>query len=103
MIISEILGTVKSATHPVAKALFKGNGYKTLAIAFKSGMVLKDHKTTHLAKLLVIEGKINFVIGTKEIELTKFEEFDIPTDIVHSVVAIDDSIILLMQNQNADL
>lgn len=98
MIISEILGTVRNATHPVAKAFFKGSGFKTLAIAFKKGMVLKDHKTTHQAKLLVIDGKINFIAGAKEVELTKFEEYDIPINVIHSVVAIDDSIILLMQN-----
>jgi hypothetical protein len=41
MIIKEILAELATKGHPVAKALYKSDGFKVLAIAFKKGIGFK--------------------------------------------------------------
>jgi hypothetical protein len=45
----------------------------------------------------VMEGKVIYIENDKRIELSKFEEVDIPIDITHSVQAMEDSLCLLTQ------
>lgn len=97
MTINNILEELKTATHPVAKALHKGAHFKVLAIGFNAGMVLKDHKAHLPTKLTVIKGSVVYREDGKETAMHLFDEMEIPVDITHSVSATDDSICLLTQ------
>jgi len=97
MTIKEILNQLKTAHDPVAKPIHKGENFKVLAIGFKSGMKLKDHKAGLPSKLTVLSGKVIYRQQEMETQLEKFDEIDIPVEITHSVEAKDDSICLLTQ------
>ena len=97
MIIKEILSELEMKDHPVAKALFKKEGFKVLVIAFKNGMALKEHKANMPTKLLVIEGSVKYKSETTEIELGKYDEFEIPINELHAVNALTDAICMLIQ------
>ena len=97
MIIKEILAEIETKDHPVAKALFKKEGFKVLVIAFKNGMVLKEHKANVPTKLVVLEGSVKYKSETTEIELGKYDEFEIPINELHAVNALENSLCMLVQ------
>ncbi len=97
MIIKDILAQLETATHPVAKAIHKGEHFKVLAIGFKKGMILKEHTTALPAKLSVLFGAVLYKEGAIVKTLLQYDETDIPVDIVHSVECTEDALCLLTQ------
>ena len=97
MIIKEILSLLETATQPVAKVIKKGESFKVLAIAFKKGMILKEHKTPIPADLTVLYGKIIYKERLNEKFLTEYENTEIAVNEIHSVEALEDSLCLLIQ------
>ena len=97
MIIKEILADLETKDHPVAKALYKKDGFKVLMLAFKKGMILKEHKAHVTTKLVVLEGSVKYISESTEIELGKYDEFDIPVNDLHAVSALENSLCMLLQ------
>ena len=97
MTINSILEELKTATHPVVKALHKGVHFRVLVIGFNAGMVLKDHKAHMASKLTVIKGSVQYVEDGKETIMHLYDEMEIPVDITHSVSAVEDSLCILTQ------
>ena len=97
MIIKEILADLETKDHPVAKALYKKDGFKVLMLAFKKGMILKEHKAHVPTKLVVLEGSVKYISESTEIELGKYDEFDIPVNDLHAVSALENSLCMLLQ------
>lgn len=97
MIIKEILQQLQNSTHPVAKALHKGDHFKVIAIGFKSGMILNDHQAILPSKLTLLSGSVVYNEGEKEIILQEFDTIDIPAKTTHNVSALHDSLCLLTQ------
>jgi quercetin dioxygenase-like cupin family protein len=97
MIIHEAVEQLKTADHPVAKAMHKMEHGKVLVLAFKKGMQLKDHRTPYSSLLLVLEGIVEYHEGAVVTTLNKFDEMPIVPDIVHAVVCLEDAICLLIQ------
>ena len=97
MIIKEILADLETKDHPVAKALYKKDGFKVLMLAFKEGMILKEHKAHVPTKLVVLEGSVKYISESTEIELGKYDEFDIPVNDLHAVSALENSLCMLLQ------
>ncbi len=98
MIIKEILAQLDQTQEgPVIKMIENKEHFKIIALAFKKDMVLKAHKTAVSARLIVIEGEVNYIEADRSIILTKFEDLCIPVDIQHSVTALADSVCLLIK------
>lgn len=97
MTIKDVLQQLETAKHPVAKAIYKGSHFKILALAFKKGMVMKEHKTSLPAKLTVIYGAVIYTEGQVQKELLQYDETDIPADVVHFVECTQDALCLLIQ------
>jgi quercetin dioxygenase-like cupin family protein len=97
MTIKEIKEQLKSSNSPVAKSFHIGNKFKVLLFGFKKGMKLEDHQAKRPTKLLILEGDVIYHQEKKDVRLKQFDEVDIPANIIHSVGALKDSIILLTQ------
>ncbi len=97
MIIKEILAELETKDHPVAKPLYKKEGIKILMLGFKKGMILKEHKAHVPTKLVVLEGKVIYKSEAVEIELEKYDEFEIPVNDLHAVNATEDTVCMLIQ------
>ena len=97
MLLKEIVKQIENATHPVAKALHKGDHFKILAIGFKKGMVLKEHQTHLPAKLFVLKGKVIYRVNEISTTLSEYDDIEIPINVLHSVEAVEDSLCLLTQ------
>jgi len=96
MIIHEVLAQLEKAAAPVIKVLQAHAAGKTLVIGFKSGMILKEHRTTVPARLLVIDGSVTYRQEGVAITLAKYADLEIPVDVLHSVEAQEDSLCLLL-------
>jgi len=96
MIIHEVLAQLEKANAPVIKVLQAHAAGKTLVLGFKSGMILKEHRTAVPARLLVIDGSVTYKQEGVSVTLNKYADLEIPVDILHSVEAQEDSICLLL-------
>ncbi len=97
MIIKEILAELETKDHPVAKAFFKKEGCKVLVLAFKKDMVLKEHKANVPTKLVVLNGEVMYKSEMTEQVLSRYDEFEIPVNELHTVHAKEDSLCMLIQ------
>ena len=97
MTIKNIKADLEIKTHPVARAIHKGENFKVIALGLKSGMTLKEHKAHLPTKLTVLEGSVIYIQGNKRTELAQYDEHEIPVEITHAVEATADSLCLLTQ------
>jgi quercetin dioxygenase-like cupin family protein len=95
--IQSILSDLKTSSHPVAKALHKGDHFRILMLGFHKGMLLNDHKAHIPSKLTVVNGSVIYKEGDKIVTLQQYDEVEIPVEIIHSVEAIEDSLCILSQ------
>ena len=98
MIISEIKNLLENASGPIARVLYLKDHFRVLAVGFKKSMILKDHKTPYETKLLVIEGSVEYHSGNTTTILMYQEEHIIPNNELHHVIALEDSVCLLIQS-----
>ena len=97
MVLKEIAEHTEIATHPVARALHKGEHFKVLAIGFKKGMELKEHQAQLPSKLFVLKGEVIYRQNEVSTTLSELDEIEIPVHVLHSVEALADSLCLLTQ------
>jgi quercetin dioxygenase-like cupin family protein len=98
MIIKEVLAQLaQSQEGPVIKVLENGEQFKVIVMAFKKDMVLKAHQTSVPARLVVIEGRVNYLESERSVILSKFEDLCIPVNVQHSVKALEDAVCLLIK------
>ena len=97
MIIKEILAELETKEHPIAKALFKREGFKVLALGFKKEMILKEHKANVPTKLVVLQGAVIYKSDVTMLTLNQYDEFEIPVNELHAVTALEDALCMLIQ------
>ena len=97
MIIKEILAELETKEHPIAKALFKREGFKVLALGFKKEMFLKEHKANVPTKLVVLQGTVIYKSDVTMLTLNQYDEFEIPVNELHAVTALEDALCMLIQ------
>ena len=93
----DILQKLENAANPVAQVVQNTPCSKVMVIAFKKGMILKEHKTDVPAKLLVIKGNVIYKEENQQNELFLYDEQEIPVAVLHSVEALEDSLCLLFK------
>jgi len=97
MIIEQVLTALETAAGPVVKVLQQNTQFKVIVLGFKKGMVLKEHDTDVNTNLVVIEGKVEYRGADRHVVLHKFDEINIALKVLHSVVALEDSICFLIK------
>jgi quercetin dioxygenase-like cupin family protein len=97
MVIEEAFAELALKNHPVARILHKGDMFKAVIIAFKKGMVLREHKTHLPATITVIKGRVNYRKDDSITTIEEYDNFQIPIHETHSIEALEDSICLLIQ------
>lgn len=100
MTIKQIKEKLKISKGPVALSLHQGLGFKTLVIGFNKHMILKEHKAHIKSKLTVLEGAVVYKEEHSELTLQRYDEVEIPVEVMHSVEALEDSLCLLTQGED---
>lgn len=97
MIIQEVKAALAGADKPIVKVLQKTENVKIIVLGLKKGISLKEHQTSVITKLVVIEGNIIYREGSASVMIDRFEDIDIPVNTPHAVEAMEDSICFLIQ------
>ncbi|MDB5149860.1 MAG: hypothetical protein JWQ57_3880 [Mucilaginibacter sp.] len=97
MTIEQVREQMPLAVGPVVKIVKQSSSYKMMAIGLKKGAVLKEHKTAVPATLIVTEGNVLYNEHERSVDLKRDADFEIPVNVLHSLLALEDSICLLIQ------
>ncbi|WP_295715186.1 hypothetical protein [Mucilaginibacter sp.] len=97
MIIKKVREQIELTQGPVAKLIKHTDHYKVIVIGLKKGMVWKEHKTGVPATLIVSEGHILYSELERTVDLKKDDDFEIPVNVLHGLLAKEDSICFLIQ------
>lgn len=57
---------------------------------------MKKHTTSVPATLLMIKGKVRFLISDEEIILNELDTYQIPADVPHEVIGVNDENIFVV-------
>ena len=97
MVIKAALEELENSNQPIAKIIHNDANCKTLVLAFKKGMTLKEHKTNVPTTLLCIDGEVEYKTEHDNISLRKYNQTGISVGLLHEVEAKEDSVCLLIQ------
>ena len=99
MTIQQIKEQLLFAEHPIEKILHENNYFSVSLIGFSDGMMLREKQLENPTKLLVLCGTVKYFDVDKKITLSQYEEFEIPADVRHYIIANEKSICLLTQDR----
>lgn len=85
---------------PVATVLINSDETKEIRIVFKKGQEMKEHKAGYPIVVAVIEGAINFGVGSDVFLLEKGMMIALEASVPHSLIAEQDSIVRLSLNKS---
>lgn len=94
--LNEISEALSKSNAPIIKPVYDKSGNKLLAIGLRSGVTFPEHIAPSKAKLMVVQGEIDFNTETDSYRFERFDSFDIPMQVKHSVVGVFDAIFLLL-------
>ena len=77
--------------------LVTGEHLDILAVSLEKGSVFPEHTSPREARLIVLEGSIEFGINGKKYELGQLQQFDFPPQVKHSVLALQNSKFLIIR------
>jgi quercetin dioxygenase-like cupin family protein len=95
-VLNEIAEALANSEKPVVKQVYNHDDTKLIAIGLRKGVELSEHVAPGKAKLMVIQGEVDFNTDTRSFRLAQFDSFDIPEDVAHSVIGVYDAIFLLL-------
>tara|TARA_R110001632_G_scaffold72565_1_gene167669 strand:- start:718 stop:1035 length:318 start_codon:yes stop_codon:yes gene_type:complete len=95
-VLTEISEALSGSDKPIIKQIYSNNGQKMLAIGLKKGITFPEHLAPSKAKILVVQGQIDFIIASDRRRLESFDSYDIPLEVKHSVEGVVDAIFLLL-------
>lgn len=97
MIIREINEKPETSAKAVAILYHKSGDHKTMFIGFKQGMTLDQHRTHLPARHMVITGNVSYIQADVKTHLGQYDFKDIPINIIHEILANEDSLCMLIQ------
>ena len=80
---------------PAVKRLQTADGVNIIAMRFRSGQTLPDHRAAHPIMVQCIEGQVRFTVGDRTEVLTPGTVAYLPAMVPHRVDADEDSVFLL--------
>jgi hypothetical protein len=93
--MKEVAENLKVSDQPVMKTIYEEGDTTVIAIGLGRVVELAEHLAPCKAKIMVVQGEIDFNTETESRRYACFESYDIPMNLRHSLVAWDDAIVLL--------
>lgn len=84
---------------PAVVAIRNNDKINIITIGLKQGQLLKKHVTKIPATLIVLKGRINFEIAGTTHLLVPMETFDIPVDVEHEVIGLEESAFVVIKEK----
>jgi len=99
MTIQKIYNLLPSSDHPVESIIHENYCFKVSLIGFKNGMMLREKKVDKPTKITVLNGSVKYFELDKKVTLQQYDEYEIPAEVTHYIVAEDNSLCLLTQDR----
>lgn len=99
MTIQKIKEQLPTADRPIVKVLHENHCFMVALIGFANGMMLREKKLDNPSKLTVLNGSVKYFEVDKKVILQQYDEFEIPAEVTHYIVAEDNSLCLLTQDR----
>lgn len=80
---------------PAVQRLLSAEGVNLIAMRFKAGQSLEDHRSAHPITVQCLQGEVVFSIGERHEVLTPGKILHLPAQVTHRVDAKQDSVFLL--------
>ncbi len=97
--LKELATKLKTSDTPVIERIYNQNGTKLIAIGLKKDVTLAEHTAPSKAKLIMAKGEVDFNIDGKSLRFDALDTYDIPLKVKHSVVALEDTVFLLLLSE----
>jgi quercetin dioxygenase-like cupin family protein len=78
----------------IGRQMLNGDAMTLARITLTSGAIVPEHRHENEQIATVLSGRLQFVVGDEELVVVAGESVRIPSDVPHSVVALEDSIVL---------
>ena len=82
--------------------LFDGSNSKEIRINLESGAIMKEHKAPGAIMVQVLSGKIDFSVGDDHVVLNALDMVTLAPNVMHALVALENSIVRLSLSKNDD-
>ena len=94
--LNDMAEAITFSNEPLIKQIYDKSGKKLLAIGLRHGVTLPEDVARAKAKLMVVQGEIDVNTATHSFRLERFDSFDIPKDVKHTIVGVFDAVFLLL-------
>ena len=98
--MEEIIQKLLVSDKPITKWVHQNPSFAITAIGLKKANKLKKHLSGAPTTMMVLHGTITYITDNKKQRLTVFESLEIPVEEWHEVIALEDSIFLLIKNKH---
>jgi len=85
----------KPATHMIKRS----EKINVIAVGLLKDQLLQKHKTLLPTFLTVVKGEIEFHINNEKLELNTLDTFQIPVDVLHEVLGLDEKNIFTLTQE----
>lgn len=86
---------------PFVLVIRNSDASNLFAVGLTQNQVLPKHKTQLPTLLIVLCGSVLFRIQSQEIRLSTFDTYQIPIDVAHEVVGIDEENVFLISKDKS--
>ena len=97
--IQKMKDQLSKSDKPIEEILHENECFKVSLIGFANGMMLREKQMAKPTKLTVLCGTVKYIDVGKKVTLNKYDEFDIPLDVKHYIIADEQSLCLLTQDR----
>jgi len=94
MITANIMEDLVFQEGPNKQPIVKREGYTVIRISLGNGTMIEPHMANHSAFFLVLQGKVIFTAGEREVELEKDQYIAMEADQLRGMHALEDSVVL---------
>ncbi len=84
---------------PAILSIINSEKLNVKAVGLKKGQIMSKHKAGLKSLLIVLKGKIEFVIGEEKFVLNELDTYEIPVNVEHEIRAVKQSIFSLTQEK----
>lgn len=84
---------------PVALSIKKTEKSQIMAVGLGKGAIMKSHKTSTPATLIIVKGDIDFSIENEMYHFTQGDIYEIPVEILHEVTGVGEENIFLINKE----
>lgn len=84
---------------PAILSIINSEKLNLKAVGLKKGQIMSKHKAGLKSLVIVLEGKIEFVINGQKFELNELDTYEIPVNVEHEIRGIEQSIFSLTQEK----